>query len=125
MISVYLKRKGIINDYAFGRRRFVGRRCVQLFGLVCLTMAVVSWAVWVFFQESSPLYEAFRNGRASSLPDLPLQYADFARWQREELAGARLAEGLNYWKQQLAGARSGLKLPSAHSYPAMPTHRCP
>src|SRR3989440_5667677 len=81
-------------------------------------------SVGVFFHEWVTLYEAFRNGRPSSLPDLPLQYADFARWQREEFAGARLAEGLNYWKQQLAGAPSGLKLPTAHSYPAMPTRRC-
>ena len=81
-------------------------------------------SVGVFFHEWVTLYEAFRNDRPSSLPDIPLQYADFARWQREELAGERLAESLGYWKQQLEGAPSDLKLPFAHPNPALPTRRC-
>ncbi|MFL5588019.1 MAG: non-ribosomal peptide synthetase [Ktedonobacteraceae bacterium] len=83
-----------------------------------------SWSIGVFFHEWVTLYEAFRNDQPSSLPDLPLQYADFARWQHEKLAGERLAESLGYWKQQLEGAPSDLKLPFAHSHPALPTRRC-
>jgi amino acid adenylation domain-containing protein len=82
------------------------------------------WSIEVFFREWVTLYEAFRNDQPSSLPDLPLQYADFARWQREKLTGERLAECLDYWKQQLEGAPSVLKLPTAHPHPPMPTHRC-
>ena len=82
------------------------------------------WSVRVFFHEWVTLYEAFRNDRPSSLPDMPLQYTDFARWQREGLAGERLAESLGYWKQQLEGAPSDLKLPFAHSNPTLPTRRC-
>src|SRR5947207_9230650 len=78
----------------------------------------------MFFHEWVTPYEAFRNVQPSSLPDLPLQYADFAHWQREELADERLAESLGYWKQQLEGAPSDLKLPFAHSNPALPTRRC-
>src|SRR5947207_9699625 len=78
----------------------------------------------MFFHEWVTLYEAFRNDQPSSLPDLPLQYADFARWQREGLAGEGLEESLGYWKQQLEGAPSDLKLPFAHSNPVLPTHRC-
>jgi amino acid adenylation domain-containing protein len=61
------------------------------------------WSITVFAREFSTLYKAFLNGEPISLPVLPIQYADFAYWQREWLQGERLVAQLAYWKQQLAG----------------------
>src|SRR5215212_916083 len=63
-----------------------------------------AWSLDVLIHEVAALYEAFSQGRRSPLPELAIQYADFARWQREWLAGTRLEEKLKYWKQQLAEA---------------------
>ena len=59
----------------------------------------------IFLRELSSLYESFSAGRAPGLPPLPIQYADFARWQRESLRTAPLAEHLAYWKRQLSGVQ--------------------
>lgn len=77
----------------------------------------------VFLPELRALYEAFAAGQPSLLPDLPIQYADFAAWQREWLQGKVLAEQLAYWKKQLAGAPTTLALPSDRPRPALPTYR--
>jgi amino acid adenylation domain-containing protein len=66
----------------------------------------------VFLPELSALYEAFLSGRPSPLADLPIQYADFAVWQRQWQQGEMLAKQLEYWRQQLAGAPSALDLPT-------------
>ena len=60
------------------------------------------WSMGVFFQELAELYQAFSSGRPSPLPPLPIQYADFAIWQREVMRGSRLERRLSYWKKQLA-----------------------
>jgi non-ribosomal peptide synthetase component F len=64
------------------------------------------------------LYGAFAAGRPSPLPDLPLQYADFAAWQRAWLSGERLAAQLDYWRAQLAGLEP-LALPTDHPRPSV------
>src|SRR5207247_232052 len=56
----------------------------------------------VFAQELSALYAAYTAGKPSPLPELPVQYADYAVWQREQLQGELLKERLAYWKQTLA-----------------------
>ena len=81
------------------------------------------WSVGIFFRELSLLYEAFYQGRRSPLPDLPLQYANYAQWQREQLSGATLAELLNYWRKQLAGAPGTMKLPLDRARPAVQSFR--
>ena len=66
----------------------------------------------VFLPELHALYGSFSSGKPSSLPPLPIQYADYAVWQREVLQGELLAEHLAYWKQHLQGAPVGLDLPT-------------
>ncbi|HZL94349.1 MAG TPA: condensation domain-containing protein, partial [Vicinamibacterales bacterium] len=60
------------------------------------------WSAGIFFQELSAIYPAFAIGRVSPLPELPLQYGDFAVWQKRWLSPDVLREQLGYWKQQLA-----------------------
>ena len=64
------------------------------------------WSTGVLLRELAVLYEAFLQGKASPLPPLPIQYVDFACWQRERLQGAVLAKLTLYWKEQLRGARA-------------------
>ena len=72
----------------------------------------------IFLPELRTLYEAYSTGHPSPLPELPLQYGDFAVWQREWLQGNVLSEQLNYWKQQLLDAPTILELPSDRPRPA-------
>ncbi|HWN45605.1 MAG TPA: amino acid adenylation domain-containing protein, partial [Thermoanaerobaculia bacterium] len=81
------------------------------------------WSFGVFFRELATLYESFHEGRAQSLPALPVQYPDFAVWQREWLQGAVLDEQLGYWRERLAEAPPELELPLDRVRPAVQTHR--
>jgi hypothetical protein len=65
----------------------------------------------VLFGELRELYDAFRSGRAPELPELPLQYADYAVWQRERLSGPLLEELTAHWTDRLEGAPALLRLP--------------
>ena len=76
------------------------------------------WSIGVFIREMSSLYRAFAAGEPSPLPDLPIQYADFALWQRERLQGKILDEHLDYWKRQLGGELIPLSLGVNSSRPA-------
>lgn len=76
------------------------------------------WSQGVFVREFGLLYDAFCNGRPSPLPELHIQYADFAVWQREYLAGDHGKNLLDYWRQQLEGAPSILNLPLDYVMPA-------
>lgn len=79
------------------------------------------WSVGVLVKEVAKLYEAYANGKAPSLPPLPIQYADYAHWEREWLQGEVLDKQLDYWKQQLADAPP-LELPADRMRPPTPTH---
>ncbi len=81
------------------------------------------WSAGILFQEFATIYHAFREGRASPLPDLSIQYGDFAHWQRHWLEGERLERQLAYWRKQLDGAPPLLKLPTDHPRPAVQTDR--
>lgn len=70
------------------------------------------WANSVLINEVVALYTAYLEGRPSPLPELTIQYADYAMWQREYLSGAVLDEHLAYWKQQLATDLPVLNLPT-------------
>ncbi|NTV62898.1 MAG: amino acid adenylation domain-containing protein, partial [Oscillochloris sp.] len=76
------------------------------------------WSMGVFMEEITSLYRAHIQGAPSPLPPLPLQYADFALWQRAWLQGARLETQLSYWRTQLAGAPPLLELPFAQPRPS-------
>jgi hypothetical protein len=73
--------------------------------LVMHHIAADYWSTGVLFREFAAFYTSFAMGWALSLPELPIQYADYAIWHRQWLQGARLETQLAYWKQQLAGAR--------------------
>lgn len=81
-----------------------------------------AWSTTVLFRELALLYAAFSHGKPSPLPALSLQYPDFALWQRQWLQGEVFAYHLNYWKQQLAGARNILALPADHPRPPIQTY---
>ncbi|MBH8565767.1 amino acid adenylation domain-containing protein [Nostoc sp. CENA67] len=76
----------------------------------------------VFLQELAVLYQAFCEGKPSPLPELSIQYADFAYWQRQWLQDEILAPQLNYWQKHLANL-SMLQLPTDRPRPAMETFR--
>jgi len=81
------------------------------------------WSLSVFMRELTALYEAFSKHQPSPLAELPIQYADYAVWQREWLSGEVLREHLSYWKQQLAGAPTVLELPTDRPHPAVQSFR--
>jgi non-ribosomal peptide synthetase component F len=81
------------------------------------------WSMGVLSREFSALYAAYREGRESPLPALPVQYADYAVWQREHLRGELLERQLSYWRERLAGAPELLELPTDHPRPAVQTFR--
>ncbi len=76
----------------------------------------------VFLPELEALYESFANGQTPTLPELPIQYADFAHWQRQRSRDETLADQAAYWKKQLAGI-SVLDFPTDRSRPAIQTFR--
>ncbi len=80
------------------------------------------WSMGVFYRELSIFYEAFCRGGVASLPELPIQYADFTVWQQHWLQGEVLEKQLAYWKQQLSGIPV-LELPADRPRPAMQTFR--
>jgi amino acid adenylation domain-containing protein/non-ribosomal peptide synthase protein (TIGR01720 family) len=81
-----------------------------------------AWSAGVFTRELSALYEASLTGRPSQLPELPIQYGDFAHWQRRWLSGGRLELQLNYWRTQLAELPV-LELPTDRPRPAVFSYR--
>ncbi|MBV9791145.1 MAG: AMP-binding protein, partial [Chloroflexi bacterium] len=81
------------------------------------------WSVGVVIRELALTYPTFARGDAPALPDLPIQYVDFAVWQRQWLAGAVLDTQLAYWQQQLTGAPTVLDLPTDRPRPAVQSFR--
>ena len=81
------------------------------------------WSMEVVHQELKQLYDAFSQGRPSPLPELPIQYTDFAGWQRRWLQGEVLDKQTAYWKRELAGAPFILELPTDKPRPAIGSFR--
>jgi hypothetical protein len=93
---------------------------------VVLTMHhIVSdrWSIGILIGEVTTLYQAFSSGQPTPLLELPVQYADYAVWQREWLQGEALARELDYWKKQLGGELPALNLPLDRPRPPAPSHR--
>jgi acyl-CoA synthetase (AMP-forming)/AMP-acid ligase II len=80
------------------------------------------WSMGVFLRELEVLYRAFSSGEPSSLSELPIQYPDFAAWQRQNMRGEALQNQLSYWRKQLAGL-SELQLPTDHGCPPIESYR--
>ena len=107
----------------------VWRACLLRLGpedhVLLLTMHhIVSdgWSAGLLVSEFMELYAAWREQRAARLPELPVQYGDFAVWQRGWLQGEVLGRQLEYWKGQLAGV-APLQLPADHVRSAVASHR--
>ncbi|MBV9775234.1 MAG: amino acid adenylation domain-containing protein, partial [Gemmatimonadetes bacterium] len=77
------------------------------------------WSMGILVREISALYAGFARGEEVQLPDLPVQYADFAAWQRAWLSGKRLDRHLAWWREQLADAPRLLELPTDRPRPAV------
>ena len=81
------------------------------------------WSIGLLAREIVTLYGAFARGEASPFADLPVQYADFAAWQRAWLAGEVLEAQTAYWRERLAGAPALLELPTDRPRPLLPSYR--
>ncbi|MFM5992907.1 MAG: amino acid adenylation domain-containing protein, partial [Sphaerospermopsis kisseleviana] len=90
--------------------------------LVCMHHIVADgWSMGVFFQELTQLYNAYCQNQPSPLSTLPIQYSDFAIWQREWLQGDVLQNQITYWEKQLKDAPTLLSLPTDRPRPAVQT----
>jgi amino acid adenylation domain-containing protein len=100
--------------------KLAGEEYVALF----TTHHIISdgWSMGVLVKEVAALYAAYIAGVEPELPELPIQYADFAVWQREWLQGEVLERQLSYWRGQLAGAPPVLELPTDRPRPAVQTY---
>jgi amino acid adenylation domain-containing protein/non-ribosomal peptide synthase protein (TIGR01720 family) len=81
------------------------------------------WSIDVLVRELATLYQGFCQGQPSPLPELEIQYADFAAWQRQWLEGEVLESQLAYWRKQLDGAPAVLELPTDYPRPAIQSSR--
>ncbi|MBD2520193.1 amino acid adenylation domain-containing protein, partial [Nostoc sp. FACHB-973] len=92
--------------------------------LMCIHHIVSDgWSIGLFVQELAALYNAYSQGKNSPLAALPIQYADFALWQRQWLQGEVLQRQLSYWQQKLASAPALLSLPTDRPRPAVQTYQ--
>jgi amino acid adenylation domain-containing protein/thioester reductase-like protein len=82
-----------------------------------------AWSTGILIRELTQLYKAYDSCQSNNLPDLPIQYIDFAVWQRQYLQKEVLQTQLNYWKQQLGGDLPVLELPTDRPRPAIQTDK--
>ncbi|MCX7921060.1 MAG: amino acid adenylation domain-containing protein [Clostridia bacterium] len=82
-----------------------------------------SWSLGVFFKELIAIYSSFLSGKASPLPELPIQYADFSLWQREWLQGGVFKSQLAYWKDKLGAEKTVIELPADRVRPPLQTFK--
>jgi amino acid adenylation domain-containing protein len=76
------------------------------------------WSISILFRELTKCYEAFATGRNPDLPELGVQYGEYAQWQTEHLSADLLAEEVRYWKEKLAGAQAILDFPTDRRRPS-------
>jgi acyl-CoA synthetase (AMP-forming)/AMP-acid ligase II len=95
----------------------------HILSLAAHHIASDGWSAGILFQELTLLYQAFSEGKSPPLPELPIQYVDFAIWQRNSMQGEALDKHLAYWKTRLAGAPALLNLPTDRPRPAAQTFR--
>jgi amino acid adenylation domain-containing protein len=79
------------------------------------------WSFAVMLREIKAIYTAFAAGEPSPLPELPVQYADFAVWQRGWMEGEAMDSMLDYWRRKLAGSPTALELPTDRPRPIRPS----
>lgn len=95
------------------------RLCADEHVLVCTFHHIVcdGWSLGVFVHQLRLLYEGFAVGQSSTLRDLPVQYGDYARWQRGSLSSELLRDQIDYWRKRLCGAPAFLDLPTDRPRP--------
>ncbi|AZF31887.1 Non-ribosomal peptide synthetase [Pseudomonas sp. R4-35-07] len=93
--------------------------------LVLVQHHIVSdgWSMQLMVEELVQLYAAFSQGHTPHLPALPIQYADYAVWQRQWMEAGEQTRQLAYWREQLGGEQPVLELPFDYPRPALPSHR--
>ncbi|WP_338485301.1 non-ribosomal peptide synthase/polyketide synthase [Pseudomonas trivialis] len=93
--------------------------------LVLVQHHIVSdgWSMQLMVEELVQMYAAFSHGRTPALPALPIQYADYAVWQRNWMQAGEKARQLAYWREQLGGSQPVLELPFDYLRPAVQSHR--
>ncbi|HSE17009.1 MAG TPA: amino acid adenylation domain-containing protein [Pyrinomonadaceae bacterium] len=94
--------------------------------IVLLTMHHIigdGWSMEVLVREVAVLYESYKTGKTSPLPELAIQYADFAHWQRQWLQGEVLAAQLSYWKTKLGDGSAKIELPTDRPRPKVQSIR--
>jgi amino acid adenylation domain-containing protein/thioester reductase-like protein len=106
--------------------RAVLAKLSELEHVLILTMHHIisdGWSSGILVRELSSMYAAFTRGEPNPLPELPVQYADYAIWQRQWLQGELLDRQLQYWRQQLFGAPPQLQLPTDRPRPPVESFR--
>ena len=93
----------------------------QVLLLVVHHIAADGWSINILWRELAAFYTSFANQTPIALPPLPVQYSDFAVWQRQQLETEALQSHLHYWTQQLQGDLPHLELPSNRPRPAVQT----
>lgn len=86
-------------------------------------LACDGWSLGVLVRELAQLYRAHTSGQAASLPELPLQYADYAAWQLQQLESEAMRQHLAYWRERLKGAPALLDLPTDRPRPSVQSFR--
>ncbi|MCC6606157.1 MAG: amino acid adenylation domain-containing protein [Anaerolineae bacterium] len=96
--------------------------------LICMHHIISDdWSMGIFIQEMSQIYEAKARGETAELSELPIQYGDFAHWQRQQFQGALLEKQLAYWQEQLTVSNDGqrrlpvLQMPTDRPRPSKQT----
>jgi amino acid adenylation domain-containing protein len=95
----------------------------HLFLLTAHHIIVDAWSMGILMRELGALYGGFAGGAPNELPELQIQYGDYAAWQHEWLAGGGLDDQLSYWRARLAGAPALLELPTDRPRPARQSFR--
>ncbi|MCT7952156.1 amino acid adenylation domain-containing protein [Ancylothrix sp. C2] len=81
------------------------------------------WSLGVFLRELAAFYQGFVDNNLAEIPALPVQYADFANWQRQQMQGEKVETQLAYWKEQLKGSETILNLPTDFARPAVQSYK--
>ncbi len=90
--------------------------------LVMHHIASDGWSMAILYRELGICYEAFAGGKRPALPELPVQYGDFAQWQKEYLQGETLNRLIEFWKKTMVGAPALLELPADRARPPIQSH---
>ncbi len=124
----HITRDDVLRPFELSRGRLLRVRLIRLSPddhvLLMTThhIAVDGWSKSIVCKDLAALYQAFWAGRPAPLPELPVQYADFANWQRNTLSDELLDGQLQYWRRQLAGLPASLDLPTDRPRPPIQTY---